>query len=275
MFYVPTLVKLAIVFAVISLSANCLVFSQANEADLRKEIDQLKQEQRSLEKDISEVKTMLLRLLTQMPSQQQAQMQGAPQPQMQPQMNINGVEFDIGDNHILGKESAKFIMVEISDYECPFCGRYGRETFPEIKKQYIDKGLLRYAVIDNPLTMIHPLAAKAAEAAHCAGEQGKFWETHEAIMSNQQDLKDLASYARKLNLNVKQFEDCLNSDKYKSAVSGNMALAGKLGITGVPAFIIGTVDSKNPRKATGVSIIRGALPLENFKREIDSALNVP
>ena len=94
-------------------------------------------------------------------------------------------------------------------------------------------------------------------------------------MANQQDLKDLSAYAKKLNLNIGQFEDCLNSDKYKSAVSGNVALTSKIGISGVPAFIIGTVDAKNPRKVTGVSAIRGAFPLENFKRELDAALNVP
>jgi protein-disulfide isomerase len=264
------LLKSAVVIAAILLSANRFSFSQTNEAELRKEIEQLRQEQRSLEKDISEMKTMVLRLLTQMPSPQQAQQQGG-----LPPLNVAGVEFDIGDNLVLGKESAKLVIVEFSDYECPYCGRYVRETFPEIQKQYVDKGLIRYVVIDNPLTQIHPLAAKAAEAAHCAGNTGKFWEAREAIMADQQSLNDLSGYARKLNLNVEQFEDCLKSDKYKSAVSGNAALTGKIGISGVPAFIIGTADSKNPSKITGISAIRGAVPLENFKRELDAALNVP
>ena len=214
-----------------------------------------------LQQDVSEIKALL-------------SMQGAPQqqPQQPQQANIEGMEFDIGDNPVLGKESARLILVEFTDYQCPFCGRHARETFPRLREQYIDKGQIRYAVIDQPLQNMHPDAAKAAEASHCAEDQGKFWEIHEEMMAKQDDLKDLSSYAKTLALNVGQFEDCLNKGKYGDAVKKDMQLADTLGINGVPGFILGTVAKNNPRKVTAISMINGAVPFGDFQREIEAAL---
>ena len=222
-----------------------------------------------MENDISEIKSLLLRLLSQQlpPTQQQQQRQPTPQ---QP-TSTKGRVINIGDNFILGKETAKFTIVEFSDYQCPYCGRHSRETLPEIKKQYIDSGVIRYVVIDQPLPM-HPEAAKAAEAAHCAKEQDKFWQMHDAMMARQDGLKDLSSYARELKLNTREFENCLKTGKYKDAVNSNIALANELGMTGVPGFIIGSIDASNPRNVTVISEIRGAMPFEAFQREIDAAL---
>ena len=213
-----------------------------------------------IQKELSEIKVLLSR-----PGALQ------PQPQQPPQVNIEGIEFEIGNNPILGKESARLILVEFTDYQCPFCGRYARETFPQLRKQYVENGTIRYAVIDQPLPM-HPEAAKAAEASHCAQDQGKFWEIHEEMMGKQDDLKDLSSYAKTLNLNVGQFEECLNTGKYSDVIRKDMELANKLGVNGVPGFIIGTVSRTDPRKVTGISMIRGAMPLGAFQQEIDSAL---
>ena len=246
------------------LLAACVMFAQPAEPDLRQEIDDIKQNQQAIQQDLSEIKALLSKLAAQNPLQK-------PAAQQPPQIDIKGIEFNIGDNPILGKESARLILVEITDYQCPFCGRYSRETFPQLRERYVDKGLIRYAVIDQPLTM-HPEAAKAAEAAHCAENQGKFWEMHDEMMAKQDGLKDLTSYAETLKMNVSQFEDCLNTGKYRNVVSKNMETAKELGINGVPFFIIATVDESDSRKATGVSMIRGAVPFANFLLEIDAAL---
>ena len=190
----------------------CAVFAQSTDTDIRSEIDTIQQRLRLVESDISEIKTLLLRLLSQQLPQQQQQRQPT-----QP-TSVKGREFNIGDNLVLGKETSKIIMVEFSDYQCPYCGRYARETLPEIRKQYVDGGSIRYVVIDQPLAM-HPEAAKAAEAAHCAKEQDKFWQMHDAMMARQDGLKDLPSYARELKLNIREFENCLKTGKYKDAVN--------------------------------------------------------
>jgi len=231
-----------VLITIVLLIAGCTIFT-------------IKQQQ-AMRKDLSEIKALLSK-------------PGAPQ--QPPQVDIKGIKFDIGDNPVLGSESAKLILVEFTDYQCPFCGRYARETYPQLREQYVDKGLIRYAVIDQPLS-IHPDAAKAAEASHCAGDQGKFWEMHEDMMAKQDALGNLSSYANTLGLNVRQFEDCVDTGKYSDAVRKDMDLANKLGINGVPGFIIGTVDKNDASKITGISMIRGAMPLGNFQKELDTAL---
>ena len=254
--------SILLIFPVFLLNANLL--AQESDSGNRESLEELRKEQQEMRLELQEIKALLSKLVTQ-------QAQQKPAPQQPPQVNVKGIEFDIGDNPVLGSESVNVIIVEFTDYQCPFCGRYSRETFPEIKKQYIDNGAIRYVVIDQPLP-IHPDAPKAAEAAHCANDQGKYWEIHEAMMSKQDSLKDLSSYAKTLNLNIAEFETCLNTGKYRDAVSRNMALAKELGINGVPGFIIGTTYALDSRKVTGISMIRGAVPFANFQKEIDAAI---
>ncbi len=232
------------------------VVAQESVADLKKEIEELKQGQQAIQKELSEIKSLLLR-----PVQ-------VPGP---PQVNIKGVEFEIGNNPVLGSDAAGLILVEFTDYQCPYCSRYVQETFPKITDQYVERGALRYAVIDQPLP-IHPLARKAAEASHCANDQGKFWEMHKLMMSKQDSLKDLSSYAVSAKLDISEFENCIKTEKYKEDVGNDMAQAQRLGINGVPGFIIGSVDPQNPTKVKGISFIRGAMPFANFQKEIDLAM---
>jgi protein-disulfide isomerase len=138
-------------------------------------------------------------------------------------------------------------------------------------KQYVDSGKIRYAVIDTPLPM-HPLAPKAAEASRCAADQGKFWEMHGQLMSNQAGLANLESYANQLKLDVARFNECLKTNKYSDEVNKDLVLASKLNISGVPGFIIAQGDLKNPTKVKGISFIPGAQPLAIFMREIEQAL---
>ena len=179
-------------------------------------------------------------------------------------------DIDIGDNPVLGSDSARFILVKFADYLCSFCGRYSRETFPHILKEYIDANILRYTVIDHPI--LHQHSEKAAQAAHCASDQGKFWEIHRLMMAQQDSLSDLSSYARALDLNLSEFENCLAREKYAKRIQNNSALARSLEITSVPYFIIGLVDPQNPRRVKGISSISGAEPFSHFQKEIEAAI---
>jgi predicted DsbA family dithiol-disulfide isomerase len=95
---------------------------------------------------------------------------------------------------------------------------------------------------------------------------------HKLMMSKQDSLENLSSYAASLNLDSAKFEECMRSNKYKEEVSQDAAIAQKLGINGVPGFIIASIDPQNPKKVKGISFIRGALPFANFQKELDSAL---
>ncbi|TSC66080.1 MAG: DSBA-like thioredoxin domain-containing protein [Microgenomates group bacterium Gr01-1014_80] len=94
----------------------------------------------------------------------------------------------VGNLPAQGPESAKVTLIEFSDYECPFCERHFTQTESKIKTEYIDKGLIKFYYRDFPLSQIHPGAQKAAEAARCAGDQNKYWEYHDAVFENQQDI---------------------------------------------------------------------------------------
>src|SRR5690349_18876426 len=107
----------------------------------------------------------------------------------------------------LGRRDAPVTIVEFSDYECPFCRQFVSATLPTLKSTYVDAGKVRYVFRDFPLEQLHPHARKAAEAAHCAGEQGKYWEMHDLLFQNQQALgtDDLAGYAGRLGVDAATF----------------------------------------------------------------------
>jgi protein-disulfide isomerase len=135
----------------------------------------------------------------------------------------------------------------------------------------VDSGKIRYAILDLPLSM-HRSAFKAAVASHCAGEQGKFWEMHQSMLSDQNTLDDLNIYAKPLGLDLARFDSCLKSNKYAEEVRNGMAIAKTLGVTGTPSFVLALTDDKAPSKVKGISLIRGAQGYESFKQEIDKAL---
>jgi protein-disulfide isomerase len=138
-------------------------------------------------------------------------------------------------------------------------------------QQYIDSGKIRYAILDMPLEM-HKAAFKAAEASHCAKEQGKFWEMHQSMLFDQKTLDALNPHAESIGLDMARFDSCLKTNKYADAVRKDMTLASALGVSGTPSFILALTDSRDPSKVKGISLIRGARPFESFKQAIDQAL---
>ncbi|HET7756556.1 MAG TPA: DsbA family protein [Steroidobacteraceae bacterium] len=166
-----------------------------------------------------------------------------------------------GDEPSLGRADAPLTVVEFTDYQCPYCRRFQIETFPQLKRHYIDTGRVRYIVRDLPLPF-HASAQPAAEAAHCAGEQGQFWPMHAALLVRAADLSSsgFERDARRLNLDLKRFDACLASHRYAAVITRNLEEADALGLSGTPSFIIGTA-------ANGVLTgerVAGALPYEEF-----------
>jgi protein-disulfide isomerase len=185
------------------------------------------------------------------------------------------MEIDLSGKPAIGKGSSNLVMIEFSDYQCPYCGQYARETFPKIKDLYVNSNKMDYVMVDMPLP-IHKLAPKAAEAVRCAEDQGKLWEMHEQLMAKQDMLDKPSFYAANLNLSLPKFEECLNSGKYTGKIKADIEMAIKLGMTAVPGFILAARDSQNPSKVKGIIALRGAMPLEMFQKEIDQALaNLP
>jgi len=140
-----------------------------------------------------------------------------------------------------------------------------------LKTNYIDTGKLRYVTLDLPLRN-HKLAFKAAEATHCAGDQGKYHEMHDRLFANQRALEPWSGHAEALGLDVPRFETCMNDSQFADSIRKDMAEASKAGATGTPSFVVALTDPKDPKKVKGLSFIRGAQPFANFKAALDKAL---
>ena len=157
-----------------------------------------------------------------------------------------------------GPQNAPITLVEFSDFQCPFCTR-AVGTVEQVMKAYPDQ--VRLVFRQFPLEM-HKEAPKAAEAALCANEQGKFWEYHDVLFQNQQALavESLKTHAANLKLDTKKFNECLDSGKMAATVKADMEAGSKVGVTGTPAFFINGV------------MLSGAQPFEEFKKIIDEEL---
>lgn len=171
------------------------------------------------------------------------------------------LEVSAGDSPAKGPEDAPITIIEFSDFQCPFCKRV-LPTLEQVLTTYAGK--VRLVFRDFPLLSIHPRAQRSAEAAQCAREQGKFWEYHDALFANQNQLEDshLTEYARTLGLDIQSFEQCLASNKYTASVQADLTYGTQLGVSGTPAFFI------NGR------LLSGAQPFEAFQAIIEEELRL-
>lgn len=148
----------------------------------------------------------------------------------------------VTDAQVIGSPDAKVVMVEFSEFQCPFCGRYARELGASINEQFVQPGVIRVAFRNLPLESIHPLARPAALSALCAGEQGKFWKAHDLLFADQGRLGEIVSggiLANSLGLTIPTYEACMASDRPALRIQNDKATAASLGITGTPTFLIG------------------------------------
>lgn len=166
------------------------------------------------------------------------------------------------DDPFLGDPAAPVTIVEFSDFECPFCKRFASDTEPKIIENYVKTGKVKFVYRDFPLSAIHASAQKAAEAAECADDHGRFWPYHDRIFENQQNLSEanLKTWAVELGVDANTFNQCLDSGKYKDEVAKDLADGQALGVSGTPTFFI-----------NGVRLV-GALPYSQFEQVIEAAL---
>lgn len=193
--------------------------------------------------------------------------------QGQPQAPPTNIELDLDDDGALkGDADADVTIIEFSDFECPFCGRFYSDTLPQIVKEYIDTGKVNLVYKDFPLPF-HQSAKIAAIASECAEEQGKFWEMHDKLFEGQSSwgnqgpgvsVPAFKQYAADLKLDTNKFNSCLDSEKYASEVDADMAEAGSY-VSGTPSFFIGN-------KKDGFTLLVGAQPFQAFQQAIEDKL---
>lgn len=221
---------------------------------LTKDLEALKEGQRNIQKELEAIKNLL------------TGRQAPPEPQ-EVVLSVDGDPFK-------GDKKAKVTLIEFSDYQCPFCARHFRETWPQLEREYIATGKVKYVFRNFPIASIHPQAFKAHEAANCAGEQRKYWEMHDRLFANQNmlGLKDLPAHAQSLELDLPKFQQCLESGKQASKIRSDLAEGQKAGVQGTPSFFLGFTEP-GTAVVKALRVIRGAQPYPAFKEAIESLLS--
>lgn len=176
----------------------------------------------------------------------------------------------IDGNRIIGNPQAKITLVLYEDFQCPFCGKFFKESEQNIRETYVKNGNVRLVYRD--FAFLGPESIKASEAARCADDQGKFWNYYDYLFThqngeNQGGFSDpnLKSFAKVLGLDTTSFNKCLDDGKYAQAIADSKNEAGTAGVTGTPkGFIL-----KNGKV---VDTIDGAIPFDMVKQKLDAVL---
>jgi protein-disulfide isomerase len=252
--------------ALITLAASLLLvpgsgLAQNNSEllELRKGIESLKESQTAILERLKALEALMKQGLR--PSQAPAQEAG---------LVLRGAE----DDPFTGGAEAELVLIEFSDYQCPYCRRHFKEILPQLKREYLEGGKVKYVFRDFPLDSMHPHAAKAAEAANCAGDQGKYWEMHQRLFENARALGpvQLPDHAKAVGLDMTQFTECLDGGKYTDEVKQDVADGRAAGVTGTPTFFL-AVAGDEPGTLKTLKRIVGAQPFDVFKAAIDEALS--
>ena len=169
-----------------------------------------------------------------------------------------------GDPLAMGRVNAPVVLIEYSEFQCPFCGMFSRNTQPDLIKKYVTNGTLRIEWRDFPY--LGPESTTAALASRAAADQGKFWQYHDALFAHQFSPNSghltvpyLIGIAQNVGLNVEKFKTDMNSAATKNEVAVDFSEGQSIGVTGTPSFLVNSTP------------IVGAQPLQVFEQAIDSA----
>jgi len=171
---------------------------------------------------------------------------------------------------ILGDPNAPITLVEFGDYQCHFCNVFFHNTEEDIVENYIETGKVK--MIFKDFTIIGPDSINASHGAHCANDQGLFWEYHDILYDNWTgenngwaSSENLLKFAQQTGLDVKKWSQCMINSEHSEIIAASNQDARTLGLTGTPSFFV--IDSEN-----NVTKLFGAQPYEQFKRIFDSSL---
>ena len=222
--------------------------------NLYQEIEKLRNQQEALQQELQEIKTLL---------RKQGKKAASPP---------EDLYLGISQEPFKGDPEAKLTLIEFTDYQCPFCRKYAKQTLPDLQKNYIETGKVKYVVRDFPLQSLHREAFQAAVAADCAGEQGQYWEMHDRLLTNSSSpYGDWMQHAEAIGLNESQFQTCLTSGQSEQGVRKDLTEGRKVGVRGTPTFFLGVSDKKN-QTIKVLKVMRGAKSYAQMKYSLDQFL---
>ena len=246
------------VVAILFFPFSLLIAVPFSHAGVEEDISELKKDVSEIKKELQEIKRLLRPC--------------SPFLQKPPTPSLS--EASIDDDPILGDKDAPLTLIEFSDYQCAFCGRFSRDILPWIKREYIDTGKVRYVFRDYPLPF-HKNSMKAAEAAQCAGDQGRYWEMHDLIFENQQTMEsgDLKGFAERIGLDIEAFSTCLDTNRYAGEVRKDVEAGRRAGVGVTPFFVLGRTTEDGKIKGKVIHGVQSsAFPDLVFKSAIEALL---
>lgn len=228
-------------------------------ASLQAQIMALREGQEKLQKDMEELKALLVERSARMESP------AIPKPLDLITVNVTGEPFK-------GSPLAGVAILEYSDFDCSYCATFATQIFPLLDHAYIKAGKVKYFFRDMP-GPDHLNAMFKARVARCAGDQEHFWEAHDLLFKDQRpfDAPGLAQFAKTLGLDETQFNACISSDKYLDEIQRSAMSAKRMRITGTPAFVIGTL-SEDGTVMSATKVVMGGESYEVFRKILDDLI---
>ncbi|MFZ2207747.1 MAG: thioredoxin domain-containing protein [Porticoccaceae bacterium] len=236
-----------------------LVAADADDlAAIKTELEALRKGQEQTRDDVAQIRKLI---------------EGA-RAQARQEAKFEPIVVDVGASPVRGDAKATLVLLEFSDYQCPFCRRHAVQVLPELLKNYVDTGKVKFVMKEFPIASLHPESARASHAALCAQDQGKYWEMHDLLFATPRDVapETLKAYAAKLDLKASRFAACLDDEKDKDRLAADMELGGKLGVSGTPTFFLGVAEPGSPDKVRLTARIPGAVAYPVFSGAIDAML---
>ena len=222
--------------------------------EVLKQLSEIRQELKTLQSEVKGLKDAL-----------------SNKPVAQPSIRTGNIE--LSSSPFIGNKNAEIAIIEFSDYQCPYCKRHYSQTFPDIKKNYIDSNKVKYVMKQYPLGF-HAKARGASIAALCVEKlkPGQYWKAHEAIFSGETKLatEDYIELAQTVGIKQSKFESCLNDSTVSQQVDSDMQQGESVGVSGTPAFYIGKIV--NGEVVNG-QLITGARPFSSFSSVINRLLS--
>ena len=232
--------------------------AEAPSASVQQQLDELREGQQRLLREVEEIKKLV--------QEKSARIDAGSKPAAPKISSVN-----VFGEPFRGTNTAKVALIEYSDFDCSFCGRYARNIFSKIDADYVRPGKVRYFFRDLP----EPNQTNAwlkARAARCAGDQGKFWEMHDRLFAAQETSgQQLGALAQTLGLDTDQFNQCLSSEKYLENIQLSAAGARRMGLFGTPAFLLGTI-SEDGGFVSVKKVLVGVEKYETLKTALDELL---
>jgi protein-disulfide isomerase len=184
---------------------------------------------------------------------------------------VTNVTTSLPQLSVIGDPGAKTVVIEFTDFQCPFCRRHARDTFPDIKKEFIDTWQIRWAGRQFPLDA-HLAAYDAARAASCAARQNQYWAMHERLFAIQSELAvpAIMAAAKDIELSHSQFEACMSAQS--ETVDADRAEGVRLGVASTPTFVIGTVDGRGDVQVK--RRVRGVNDVSTFREVITNVARI-